>query len=127
MSRDASVDITWADGDYRFRLAWKQIIELQEKTDSGPYVTLQRLVSGQWRVEDISNVIRLGLIGGGMTPADALKKVRTYVEDRPPLENVIIAQTVLTAALMGAPDESLGEAEGEVEEKSTTSPTEKSE
>lgn len=127
MSRDAAIDITWADGDYRFRLAWAQLIELQEQCDAGPYVILNRLYNGQWKVGDISNVIRLGLIGGGMTPADALKKVRAYVEDRPPLENVLVAQGILAVGLSGAPDEKLGEGEGEAANVSTTSPTGKSE
>lgn len=109
--RDARVELDWADGTYAFRLAWGQLAELQERCDAGPYVVLQRLHNGTWRVEDITNVIRLGLIGGGMAPADALKKVRTYVEDRPPLENVLTAQAVLTAGLMGAPEEKLGEAD----------------
>ena len=125
MSRDARIDLDWADGTYAFRLAWAQLAELQEKTNAGPYVVLQRVASGAWRVEDLSNIIRLGLIGGGMAPADALKKVRTYVEERPPLENVLTAQSVLMAALMGAPEEALGNVEAaDPEIASTTSPTE---
>jgi hypothetical protein len=125
-NRDARVELDWADGTHTFRLAWAQLIELQEKTDCGPYVVLNRLYANQWRVEDISNVIRLGLIGGGMPPVEALKKVRAYVEDRPPLENVLYAQAILAAGLQGAPEEKAGEAEGEAENVSTTSPTEES-
>ncbi|QKC99177.1 gene transfer agent family protein [Mesorhizobium sp. NZP2298] len=126
MSRDARVEMDWADGAYAFRLAWGQLAELQEKCNAGPYVVLNRLHSGQWLVEDISNVIRLGLIGGGMPPVDALKKVRAYVEDRPPLESIIIAQIALGAALTGAPEESVGETEAAnpAESELTTSPTE---
>lgn len=105
MSRDARVDLDWADGTHTFRLAWGQLVELQEKCDAGPYVVLDRIFRGQWKMEDITNVIRLGLIGGGMPPVDALKKVRAYVEDRPPLESVPFAQAILSAGLMGAPEE----------------------
>lgn len=111
MSRDAKITLTWGDDDYVFRLGWGELAELQEKTDAGPYVVLQRLHGGQWRVEDITNVLRLGLIGGGLKPVDALKLVRTYVEARPPMENVPFAIGVLSVALMGAPDEPSGEAE----------------
>ncbi|MBZ9973511.1 gene transfer agent family protein [Mesorhizobium sp. BR1-1-12] len=126
MARDARIELDWADGTYAFRLGWGQLAELQEKCDAGPYVVLNRLHSGQWRIEDISNVIRLGLIGGGMLPADALKKVRAYVEDRPPFENIITAQVVLGAGLTGAPEEKLGEpaAANPAESELTTSPTE---
>lgn len=119
MSRDAKVTLAWADGDYVFRLAWGQLAELQEKTNAGPYVVLQRLYEGTWRVEDLSNVLRLGLIGGGMPPVEALKKVRTYVEARPPLESVPFATVVLSAGLMGAQDEQPGEAEAPNQEAAT--------
>lgn len=124
MSRNASVDLDWADGTYKFRMAWGQLAELQEKTDAGPFVILQRLSNGSWKVEDITNVIRLGLIGGGMKPVDALKLVRTYVEDRPPMENVLTAQAILAAGVMGAPDEDTVKKNGSLmESASTASPT----
>lgn len=109
--RDATVTFDWADGTYSFRLAWGQLAELQEKCDAGPYVVLQRLHSGEWRVEDISNIIRLGLIGGDMVPSRALNLTRAYVEARPPMESLIPAQVILSAALMGAPEEAVGEAD----------------
>lgn len=124
--RDARVTFDWGDGTHSFRLAWGQLGELQEKTDTGPYLVLQRLHSGAWRIEDISNIIRLGLIGGGMEPAAALRLVRTYVEDRPPMENLIPAQVILSAALTGAPEENVGEddAASQTENSSTNSQTE---
>jgi hypothetical protein len=105
MSRGASIALDFADDTYQFALHWKQIGELQEKCDAGPYVILQRLTTGSWRIEDVSNVIRLGLIGGGMEPIPALKLVRSYVEARPPMESLLYAQAILSAGLMGAPDE----------------------
>jgi hypothetical protein len=128
MSRDARIELDWADGTYSFRLAWGELAALQEKCDAGPYVILDRLRYNQWRVEDISNVIRLGLIGGGMEPAKALVLTRRYVEDRPPLENVPHALGILTVSLMGAPDEPLGEdqAPDQIELSSTIFPTENS-
>jgi len=126
MSRDASITLDWADGTYVFRLAWAQLAELQEKCDAGPFVILDRLGNGAWKIEDISNVIRLGLIGGGIDPAKALKLTRAYVEARPPLENLVYAQGVLSVAVMGAPDEdSVKKNERpETENGSTASPAE---
>ncbi|AYD00028.1 gene transfer agent family protein [Neorhizobium sp. NCHU2750] len=109
--RNARIELDWADGTFSFRLGWGELAELQEKTDAGPYVVLHRLHSQQWRIEDISSVIRLGLIGGGMSPVDALHKVRTYVEDRPPLESHPYAVAILSAGLLGAEDEPVGELE----------------
>lgn len=124
--RDARVTFDWADGTHSFRLAWGQLGELQEKCDAGPYVVLQRLHSGAWRIEDISNIIRLGLIGASMEPVAALKLVRAYVEARPPMENLVPAQVILSAALMGAPEEKVGEddAASQKTNSSTNSQTE---
>lgn len=105
MSRNAEITLDFADDTYRFRLAWGQLSQLQEAVDAGPFVVLGRLRGGTWRMEDISNVIRLGLIGGGLEPIKALKLVRNYVEDRPPLESHAFAIAILTAGLIGAPDE----------------------
>lgn len=123
MSRDASITLDWADGQHTFRLAWGELIKLQEECGAGPFVVLQRLTNMQWRVQDISHTIRLGLIGGGLEPAKALQLVRDYVEARPPMENVMFARGILGVALQGVPDEAPGEAAGEAASGTTTSPT----
>lgn len=128
MSRDASITLDFADGSYKFRLAWGQLAELQEKCDAGPYVVFERLNNRSWRINDIRETIRIGLIGGGTTPSQALTLVRRYVEERPPLESLPFAQAILSVALIGAPEEDVGEdqAANQGEAKLTTSPTEKS-
>jgi uncharacterized protein YoaH (UPF0181 family) len=91
-----------------FKLAWRELMKIQEACDAGPYVVLDRLVSGRWRLQDISEVIKWGLIGAGMPQGEALKLVATEVEGRRPLENLVIAQTVLGAGVIGAPEEDVG-------------------
>ena len=109
MSRNAQIGpLDWADGSYVFRLGWGELIALQEAANAGPYVVLQRLASGTWEMGDISHVIRLGLVGGGLEPGKALTLVRDYVETRPPAENLSFAQGILYAGVQGAPDEPLG-------------------
>ena len=109
MSLDASITLDWADGTYVFRLAWSELEMLQEAVDAGPWVVLGRLFDRTCRVGDISHVIRLGLIGGGKEPVEALKLTRAYVEARPPAENVMVAIGILGAALNGAREEPVGE------------------
>ncbi|WP_275790559.1 gene transfer agent family protein [Pararhizobium gei] len=124
--RDAQVSFAWADGDYTFRLGWGELELLQEACDAGPYAILNRLHDETWRIRDISHVIRLGLIGGGMVPTAALKKVRDYVEARVPNENLLFAQIILSAGIVGAPEEKLGEGDAPNPggSNSTTSPME---
>lgn len=107
--------LPWGDGDYVFRLAWAGLIELQEKTDCGPGFLLDKMWQNDWRVQHISEIIRLGLIGGGQTPSDALRLVRNYVESRPPMENLSLAQAILAISLQGAPEEGSGEDKAAVE------------
>lgn len=109
MSRDAKVMLPFADGDYEFRLAWAELLMLQESRNCGPFVVLDRLTSGQWMIEDIAEVLRIGLIGGGIEPGKAVKMVRSYVQGFPPMLNLVFAQQVLGAALVGAADEIVGE------------------
>lgn len=122
MSRDATIRLEWADGEYVFRLAWGQLAKLQEECDAGPYTILTRLYNGAWRIEDISNVIRWGLIGGGLDAPKALKLTRTYVEGRPPTESLMFAQAILAAGCMGAPEEDVAK-KAEAADQSQTSPT----
>ncbi len=118
MSADASIEFNWADGTYRFRLALGQLRELQEKVNQprvtvgaqpiGPYTLLHLARNSDLWLQDVREIIRLGLIGGGMKPLDALSKVVRYVDERPMLENMQPAVLILTAALTGVPDDVVG-------------------
>ena len=108
MSRDGSCEVPFNGQRMLFKLTWRELMKIQEACDAGPYVVLDRLVSGRWRLQDISEVIKWGLIGAGMPQAEALKLVESEVEGRPPLENLVIAQTVLGAGVVGAPEEDVG-------------------
>ena len=120
MSSNASITLTWADGEYQFRLPIGQLRELQDKCNAGPLVVYHRLQSGEWRVDDIRETLRLGLIGGGMRPVEALILVKRYVDDRPLAENVLPATAVILAAVMGVPDDKVGKPEAETTETEAT-------
>jgi len=130
MNRDASITRKWADGTYTFRLPWGELIMLQEATKCGSFVLLQRIAIGGWLVEEISHIIRLGLIGGGMEPVPALKLVETYVEKRPPMESAEMAIKILSEAVgMGNEEDDVLKKNDETTTDLETllSPTEKSE
>lgn len=108
MSRDGSCQLPFNGQRTMFKLAWRELMKIQEACDAGPYVVLDRLVSGRWKLQDISEVIKWGLIGGGMEQGKALKLIETEVETRPPLENLVIAQQVLGAGVVGSSEEEVG-------------------
>lgn len=106
MSRDASILLNFLDGeDYNFRLAWGQIIKLQEVRNAGPFMVYARLHGTEWLVEDVREVIRLGFIGGGMDEKKAKAMVIEYVENRPLIQSLPIAQQIMKTAIVGPPDE----------------------
>lgn len=105
MSRHGNITLDWADGAYAFRLAWGQLIAVQEDCDAGPAHILERLISGRWRVQDIRAVLFHGLVGGGMAVEEARGKVRIHVENAPLNGNVSAAQAVLLAALNGVEED----------------------
>lgn len=136
MSRDAAITLDFADGAYRFRLGYGELEELQEAVDAGPwYILAQFSALGQMlinpagvrglTVKMLREIIRIGLVGGGTKPADALRLVKRYVEGRPPDESVTIAFRIMEAALRGAPDEDQDKKK-EGESGLTTSPAESS-
>lgn len=109
VNRSASITRPFADGEYHFAYPFGELVKLQEARDCGPQVLQQRLLGNDWRVEDIREVIRFGLIGGGMTPVEASKLVKRWVEERPPLENLELAGLLSLVAINGPPDERVGE------------------
>jgi hypothetical protein len=123
-NRDARITEDFADGTYEFCMNYGAIRMLQEARDMGPLFIYGILQSSAWRVEDLREIIRCGLIGAGMSPAQAVKLVRMYVEERPPMESVALATRILGAGLVGAPEENVGEtaAANPVATEPTTSP-----
>ncbi|MFG1238005.1 gene transfer agent family protein [Xanthobacter autotrophicus DSM 597] len=118
---DARVVLPFGDGDQTFRLALAQLLELQEKTNAGPMDLFMRLRGTSWRVEDIHETLRLGLIGGGMSAPDALRLVQRYAYPaRPLLECVPIAAMVVGATLSPPEGESVGRQPGKEEAEAET-------
>lgn len=98
--RHGQVELDWADGTYSFRLAIDGVEELEEKCDLGIIEIAARLQARTCRLKQISEVLRIGLIGGGMKPVDALKLVRRHVDERPVDENRDVAYAVVLAGLL---------------------------
>jgi hypothetical protein len=99
-----SITEDWADGSYTFRLDQNGWIELDQKTDLGPLEIMRRLVAGTWKAGMVREIVRVGLIGGGASPADALRLVRKHVEQRPILESIPLAVRIVECGLYAKPD-----------------------
>lgn len=88
----------WGDGSYTFCLTFKEICELEEKTDRGLEWLLREVATGAQKTMHLREVVRLGLIGGGKEPTAAFKLVKQYFDGEPGLENKALAFEILNAA-----------------------------
>ena len=81
MSRSGKTRLEFGPDEQDFRLAFGELVELQEATGKGPGRIQLDLAENKWAARDISEVLRIGLIGGGMDPMKALAMVRRYCHE----------------------------------------------
>lgn len=109
---DAQV-IVWIGGEHAFALDLGALRALQDACDAGPEQILRRITSGTWRVNDLFDTIRLGLIcGAGMSQVEAAKFVTGLFARHPLFEFRSVAQMILLSALVGVEGDPLGELTG---------------
>lgn len=128
MTRSAALNVLFGDGMHHFRLDIARLEELQDKTGVGPEMIFKRLLDGDWRVSDVRETIRCGLIGGGMKPIDAFKLVDRYAVEGWLQDAKEVALNVILAALVGTEDEEVreGNGPGETADLMPISPTKRS-
>lgn len=67
----AAEHIVWPGGEHAFRLEIGALRAIEQRSDAGCSVVLMRLLGNTWRIDDVLNPIRLGLIGAGMKEQEA--------------------------------------------------------
>lgn len=105
--------IIWVGGEHDFALDIGGLRAVQEACSAGPQELVARLVAGTWRVDDPMQIIRHGLIGGGMTKPEAARLVENMANTHGLLRLVPTAQLVLSVALVGVADDPVGQSSGE--------------
>lgn len=84
----------------RFALpAFGELRLLQDKHDLGPMAFEHHLRTGAWKVEQLADVIRFGLIGGGTSEADADRLVKSTIAAGYLLRYAPLAHAIILAAL----------------------------
>ncbi|AWB20551.1 gene transfer agent family protein [Methylobacterium currus] len=112
MSRDGHIDLALEETTHRFRLAIGDLEALQEATGAGPAALLHRFHAGRlYRFQDVRDVLRLGLIGGG-TPVPQAHALARRLDGLPCIPLIAKAALVLAAALEGTEDERVGRPAG---------------
>jgi len=123
MSANGTRSIIWINGEDQFCLSKAGLIlDLEEKCGAGIAMVFWRLQNDAWKYNDIRETIRLGLIGGGMSPVQAMSVVKLHVDGQPLAPLVLVAYAVLQAVMVGVPDDPVGKEEP-AEAKKTGSTT----
>lgn len=106
--------LTWIGGEHAFRLRIGELRALQKARDAGPEDIFNRLRFGKWHVDDLVQVLRWGLVGGGeMDAADAATFVTPLIDLHPLTEFKLPALAVLSHAILGPDaDDPVGEEKG---------------
>lgn len=120
MADDVKVVLPFGGEDRTFGLTIGPLRALQRICDAGPAEIRNRLLMGTYRLDDVRETIRQGLMGGGATDAESTKLVKLHIDDRPIEQFVLIAHAIVGACLVGVPDDPVGEGNAE---EGTTSPT----
>jgi hypothetical protein len=105
MTRDykpCEVTLEFGDGEHLFKLPLKMIAELQEKCGGVGIGTIyRRVLTGDYRGEDLVETVRCGLIGGGLPGPDARKIIDRYCDTWPLDVWHQHAAAILTACIQG--------------------------
>ncbi|MBB5723210.1 hypothetical protein FHS72_002847 [Loktanella ponticola] len=99
----------FGDGEHSFALTDGMITELERLSEVGIGTLYTRAIGMQFSVADIVQTIRLGLIGSGMAPQQAMQLVETYAANRPMSETFPLALDILDARWNGVAVPASGE------------------
>lgn len=91
----------FGDAEYAFKLSPDLVMELERKTGAGIGGLSRRFFAGEFSYRELTEVIRLGLIGGGTDPADAAALVTTYAARMAVTELYGVALPVVELTIFG--------------------------
>jgi hypothetical protein len=99
---DLSYTAFFGDGEHIFKLTKPMIEELEKKC--GPVGALSnRMFARSFNQFDLSEIIRLALVGGGVSPKRAHELIVAYVDSRPLIETYELAAKIIERTLFGNP------------------------
>lgn len=107
---ECAKEITWAGGMHLFdlgspRVSW--MLQVHQSPFPGQYgdtpaASFKRFDEGVYSPTDIEQVMRIGLIGGGLSEVEADALVAEHVRRKPLAANASIAFEILARLFLGA-------------------------
>ena len=99
----AEITAFFGGNERTFRLDYKRVVEWEENTGFSLMASLTAMVKAQSGVQSpLRELIRLALIGGGLTPSAANIDLQRNFDPYPPAECFFLALTIAEAALYGS-------------------------
>lgn len=95
----------FGDSQQVFLLSDPMVAELERITGKGIGAIYKQVIAAEFSADLLREIIRLGLIGGGMNPEKAAQLCATYATDRPVNELFVVAFEVLDARYSGTEKE----------------------
>jgi hypothetical protein len=112
--------IVWPGGEHDFRLGIGELRAIEQRCDAGCAVVMMRLLGQQWKIDDVVQPLRLGLIGAGMNEKEAQKALDSALDIASPYALAIPAADVLRRFIMWETDDQPGERQAGAEILSQT-------
>lgn len=91
----------FGDAERDFRLNADLVTELERKTGAGIGGLSRRMFSGDFKHQELLEVVRLGLIGGGESPQTAASLVTVYAAPLPIMELYALALPIIETLMFG--------------------------
>lgn len=91
----------FGDAEYDFRLTLPTLTELERSTGLGIAAICHRIFNREFAHADLTEAIRLALIGGGTAPKRAAELVAAYATDRPLAEIYPLAFAIAESTWFG--------------------------
>ena len=95
-----SEEIVWPGGEHPFRLGIGELRAIEQRSDAGCAVVTMRLLTGQFKIDDVVATLRIGLVGGGMSEKEAQKTVDMALETASPYKLAVTAADVMRRFVM---------------------------
>lgn len=100
----------FGDADYDFRITPELIVELERKCGAGIGGLCRRLFAGDFKHADVTETIRIAIVGGGTAPKTADALVAAYAVGRPISEIYPLAISILETLWFGVAKKGEGDA-----------------
>ncbi len=102
-----SIEIEWAGGTHMFDLASPRVRwMLRQQPFPGQYgntpaACFKRFDEGVYSPDDVEQIIRIGLIGGGASPEAADALIAEYVTGQPMTHGAMVAKMIIVKLFVG--------------------------